>query len=117
MDVRPPATPSQCSRTAKSSCSWSRTAATAPPHSPRPCQRSRAASLRGSRGDRRALRDRSIVPRIARRGAVRGSSLGRTRWVVERSFSWLHQFEEPRIRHEVRADLHSGLLQLACVLT
>ena len=37
---------------------------------------------------RRALRERGIVPPIARRGVVYGSGLGRIRWVVERSFSW-----------------------------
>ncbi|WP_432519126.1 transposase [Kineococcus sp. SYSU DK006] len=57
-----------------------------------------------------------IVPRIARRGAVHGSGLGRTRWVVERSFSWLHQSKRLRTRYGVRADLHLELLQLACAL-
>ena len=65
---------------------------------------------------RRALRDRGIVPRIAHRGVVLGSGLGRTRWVVERSFSSLHRFERLRIRYEVRVDLHLGLLQLARAL-
>ena len=65
---------------------------------------------------RRALRDRGITPRIARRGVAHGSGLGRTRRVVERTFAWLHQFKRLRIRYEVRADLHLGLLQLACAL-
>ena len=65
---------------------------------------------------RRALRDRGITPRIARRGIAHGSGLGRVRWVVERTFAWLHQFKRLRIRYEVRADLHLGLLQLACAL-
>ncbi|MGW2112815.1 hypothetical protein ACWCPL_40815, partial [Streptomyces sp. NPDC001948] len=34
--------------------------------------------------------------------------------VVERTFAWLHQFKRLRIRYEIRADLHLGLLQLAC---
>ncbi|MET9934582.1 transposase, partial [Streptomyces sp. NPDC006324] len=46
--------------------------------------------------------------------AGHGSGLGKTRWVVERTFAWLHQFKRLRIRYEIRADLHLGLLQLAC---
>jgi len=65
---------------------------------------------------RRALRERGITPRIARRGFAHGSGLGRVRWVVEQTFAWLHQLKRLRIRYEVRADLHSGLLQLACSL-
>lgn len=63
---------------------------------------------------RRILRRRGITPRIARRGVAHGSGLGKTRWVVERTFAWLHQFKRLRIRYEIRADLHLGLLQLAC---
>ncbi|GGV19080.1 hypothetical protein GCM10010275_70890 [Streptomyces litmocidini] len=63
---------------------------------------------------RRVLRARGITPEIARRGVPHGSGLGETRWVVERTFAWLHQFKRLRIRYEIRADLHLGLLQLAC---
>ncbi|WP_162869973.1 IS5 family transposase [Kitasatospora cineracea] len=63
---------------------------------------------------RRILRRRGITPKIARRGVAHGSGLGKTRWVVERTFAWLHQFKRLRIRYEIRADLHLGLLQLAC---
>ncbi|MGX1027486.1 transposase [Streptomyces ambofaciens] len=63
---------------------------------------------------RRLLRARGITPKIARKGTVHGSGLGKTRWVVERTFAWLHQFKRLRIRYEIRADLHLGLLQLAC---
>ncbi|GGX81140.1 hypothetical protein GCM10010358_39310 [Streptomyces minutiscleroticus] len=63
---------------------------------------------------RRLLRSRGIVPEIARRGTVHGSGPGRTRWVVERTFAWLHQFKRLRIRYATRADLHQGLFQLAC---
>lgn len=38
---------------------------------------------------RRALRARSIIPRIARRGIESSERLGRYRWVVERTLSWL----------------------------
>ncbi|WP_405969099.1 IS5 family transposase [Streptomyces sp. NBC_00988] len=63
---------------------------------------------------RRLLWARGIKPVIARRGVAHGSGLGRTRWVVERTFAWLHQFKRLRIRYERRADLHQGLLELAC---
>jgi transposase len=42
--------------------------------------------------------------------------LGRQRWVVERSFAWLHAFKRLRTRYERRGDIHLGLLQLACAL-
>lgn len=55
---------------------------------------------------RRLVRARGITPKIARRGVPHGSGLGKTRWVVERTFAWLHQFKRLRIRYEIRADLH-----------
>ncbi|MER7813332.1 IS5 family transposase [Streptomyces sp900116325] len=63
---------------------------------------------------RRLVRARGITPKIARRGVPHGSGLSKTRWVVERTFAWLHQFKRLRTRYEIRADLHLGLLQLAC---
>ena len=65
---------------------------------------------------RRQLRDRGITPRIARRGVPHGSGLGKQRWVVERGFAWLHAYKRLRTRYERRADLHLGLLRLACAL-
>ena len=65
---------------------------------------------------RRLLRARGITPRIARRGVAHGSGLGKIRWVVERGFAWLHAFKRLRTRYERRADIHLGLLQLACSL-
>lgn len=63
---------------------------------------------------RNLLREKGITPMIARRGAAHGSGLGKVRWVVERTFAWLHQFKRLRTRSEVRTDLHQGLLELAC---
>jgi transposase len=40
---------------------------------------------------RRALRARGVEPIIVRRATEHGFSLGKLRWVVERSFSRLHQ--------------------------
>ncbi|WP_157360499.1 IS5 family transposase [Amycolatopsis thermoflava] len=85
----------------------------------RPRQRPRW--LYGDRGydydhHRKTLRDKGIVPRIARKNTAHGSGLGKIRWVVERMFAWLHQFKRLRIRWERRADIHLGLMHLACVL-
>ena len=38
------------------------------------------------------------------------------RWVVERTFSWLHRFRRLRIRYERQADIHQTLLLLGCSL-
>lgn len=65
---------------------------------------------------RRELRARGIAAKIARRGVAHGSGLGKKRWVVERAFAWLHRFKRLRTRYEIRADLHLGLMQLACAL-
>jgi transposase len=65
---------------------------------------------------RRLLWQRGIKPEIARRQTEHGSGLGRHRWVVERSFAWLHQFKRLLVRYERRADIHRALLALACCL-
>jgi IS5 family transposase len=62
------------------------------------------------------LRERRIVPAIARRGTRHGTGLGTYRWVVERTFAWLHGFKRLRIRWERRADIHEAFLRLACCL-
>jgi IS5 family transposase len=65
---------------------------------------------------RRGLRSRGITPRIARRGIDSSERLGRYRWVVERSLSWLLGCRRLGVRYERRADLLQGLLHLACAL-
>jgi len=65
---------------------------------------------------RDAVRRLQITPRIARRGTPHGSGLGVVRYVVERTFAWLHQYKRLRTRYERRADLHLALMQLACAL-
>jgi transposase len=65
---------------------------------------------------RRLLRQRRVRPVIGRRGAPHGSGLGTVRWVVERTFAWLHAHKRLAIRWEYRADLHEGLVKLACCL-
>jgi transposase len=65
---------------------------------------------------RRRLWRRGIKPVIARRGVAHGSGLGTARWVVERTFAWLHQFKRLAVRWEYRADIHQALVKLACCL-
>ncbi len=65
---------------------------------------------------RRELRRRGIRPLIARRRTAHGSGLGRIRWPVERSLSWLHQFRRLLMRFERRADMHEAFLILGCSL-
>jgi transposase len=65
---------------------------------------------------RRALRARSIIPRVARRGIDSSERLSRHRWVVERTFSWLLGCRRLGIRYERRADLLQGLLHVAYTL-
>jgi transposase len=65
---------------------------------------------------RRLLRQCGITPPTARRGVAHGSGLRRQRGVVERSFARLHAFRQLPIRYGRRADIHRGLLQLACAL-
>jgi transposase len=65
---------------------------------------------------RRLVRQRGVWPVIARRGVAHGSGLGAVRWVVERSFAWLHAFKRLAVRWEYRADTHTGLLKLAVCL-
>jgi len=63
---------------------------------------------------RRLVRQHGIIPVIARRGTANGSGLGKLRWVVERTFAWLHAFKRLRTRYERRADIHEALISLAC---
>jgi len=65
---------------------------------------------------RQELRQRGIKPEIARRKTTHGSGLGRYRWVVERTFAWLHQFKRLLVRYDRRADIHEAFLALGCCL-
>jgi transposase len=65
---------------------------------------------------RRLLWQRGVKPVIARRGDDHGSGLGRERWVVERTFAWLHNFRRLRTRYERDAGLHLALMQLGCAV-
>ncbi|MEV5150167.1 IS5 family transposase [Streptomyces sp. NPDC052727] len=67
---------------------------------------------------RRLLWQRGIRPAIAERGRPHGTGLGISRWVVERTISWLHGVRRLRIRWERRDDIHEAFLGLAtCLIT
>jgi IS5 family transposase len=65
---------------------------------------------------REALRKRGIKNRIARRGVDSGERLGRHRWVVERTLSWLNRYRRLKVCYERRADVHQAFLDLGCAL-
>jgi transposase len=95
--------------------------AVVPIRQPRGRPRRRPKKLHADKGydsqqNRRLLRKRGIVPRIARRGIESREKLGRHRWVVERTISWFHQFRRLRIRDERHGRLHRAFLLLACSL-
>ena len=77
--------------------------------------------MQGDRGydsqpHREALHRRGIKTQLAKRRTEHGSGLGRTRWVVERTLAWLHQFRRLNMRYERRACIHDAFLMLACSL-
>jgi transposase len=83
--------------------------------------RHRPAKLHADKGydypkRRQALRRRGIIPRIARRGIASRERLGRYRWVVERTLSWLNRFRWLKVRYERRAEIHEAFLSLGCAL-
>ena len=65
---------------------------------------------------REACRQRGVKHRIARRGVESKERLGIHRWVVERTFAWLHRFRRLAVRYERRADIHQAFLHLGCIL-
>jgi transposase len=66
---------------------------------------------------RRYVNKRGIKVRIARRGIESNERLGRWRWVVERTFSWMACHRRLVVRYERQAGIHEALLQLSCALT
>jgi len=65
---------------------------------------------------RRELWARGVKPMIARRGVQHGSHLGRQRWVVERTFAWLHNLRRLRTRYERDDRLHMAFMLLGCAV-
>ena len=77
--------------------------------------------IQGDRGydsqpHRDQLRRRGIASQLAKRRTPHGSGLGGTRWVVERTFAWLHRFRRLAVRYERRPCMHEAFLSLACSL-
>jgi transposase len=88
---------------------------------PRGRTRKRPAKLHADKGyeskkNKAALRRRGIRPRIARKGVESKERLGRHRWVVERTHSWLNRLRRLKVRYERRADIHEAFLKIACAL-
>lgn len=65
---------------------------------------------------RHQLIARGIQPVIARRNTGHGSGLGKVRWVVERTISWLHNCRRLRSRWEKDPTIHDAFLKLGCAL-
>lgn len=59
---------------------------------------------------------RGIAAEIARCKTEHGSGLGRYRWVVERTFAWLHQLKRLLVRYDRRAEIHEAFLAIGCCL-
>jgi transposase len=69
-----------------------------------------------SAANRAYLRRRGITPRIARRGIESSSRLGRHRWVVERTLSWLSCYRRLGVRWDRDSKRWFAFVMLACAL-
>ena len=65
---------------------------------------------------RELLRERNILPRIARKGIESSKRLGRHRYVVERCLEWTTRFRRLVRRYEREASHFLGFLRLACAV-
>jgi len=65
---------------------------------------------------RRYLTRRGIKVRIARRGVEDKSKLGRVRWVIERTISWLLRFKRLGLRYDRTERTTLPLLTVACTV-
>ncbi|GAA2697063.1 hypothetical protein GCM10010412_091680 [Nonomuraea recticatena] len=83
-------------------------------------RRRRPGKLHGDKGYyphlRAFLGGRGIVPPIARRGIESSSRLGRHRWMVERTVSWLAGCRRLHRRYERRADHFGSFAAIAAAL-
>ncbi|UGT71979.1 IS5 family transposase [Nocardia gipuzkoensis] len=66
---------------------------------------------------RQWVRNRGIGVRIARKGTESSQRLGRHRWVIERTISWLTGYHRLNIRYDREATHFLALLTLAATLT
>lgn len=63
------------------------------------------------------LRKRGIIPRIARPGIESSERLGRHRWKIERTISWLFGYRRLTVRYERKGSHFLAFLGLAAALT
>jgi transposase len=83
--------------------------------------RRRPERLQGDRGfddegDRQELRRRKIIPELGKRRTPHGSGLGKFRWFIERTNSWLKQFRRIRVRYDRIPAIYYSFLKLAAAL-
>lgn len=70
-----------------------------------------------SESARRLLAWLGVEPKIAKRGQPHGSGLGRVRWVVERTVSWLKGLRRMRVRYDRLGVIRDAFTTLAaCVI-
>ena len=69
-----------------------------------------------SGANRAYLRGRGIRARIARRGIESSSRLGRHRWRIERTLSWLSCYRRLGVRWDRSSERWNAFVLLACVL-
>jgi IS5 family transposase len=67
-------------------------------------------------GNRAYLRRRGITSRIARRGIKSSSRLGRQRWRIERTLSWLSCYRRLGVRWDRGSERWFAFVLLACAL-
>ena len=65
---------------------------------------------------RKVLRWLGITPVLGKRRRGHGSGLGKLRWFVERTISWLHSFGRLRRRLDRLTEIQDAFLRLACSL-
>jgi len=70
----------------------------------------------GSRANRAYLRRRGIRARIARRGIESSTRLGRHRWRIERTLSWLSCYRRLGVRWDRGSERFFAFVLLACAL-
>jgi transposase len=63
------------------------------------------------------LRRRGITARIARRGIESKERLGKHRWVVERTMSWMHGYRKLTPRYDRTTETITALATLAITIT
>jgi IS5 family transposase len=69
-----------------------------------------------SAANRAYLRQRRIRPRIARRGVESSTRLGRHRWKIERSLSWLSCWRRLQVRWDRDCGRWFAFLLVACAV-